>query len=79
MFYKSIESVNFFLWPWNTVAFNVKVNWSEDFAVPEVADATSSVSGDASEVASLRETEDGGENFIHLQYLSVSKFSFRLV
>lgn len=45
--------------------FNVKVNWSEDFAVPEVADAASSGSGDASEVASSREIEDGGSEYYY--------------
>lgn len=47
------------LGPRNNVAFIMKVNWSEDFAVPEVADATtSSDSRDTSEVSSSRETED---------------------
>lgn len=50
----------------------MKVNWSEDFAVPEVADATtSSDSRDTSEVSSSRETEDHGESFIYLQYFNV--------
>lgn len=77
MFYKSIDLVYLFLQPRNVVAFNVKVNWSEDFAVPEVADGTSSDSGNTLEVASSRETEDGGESLIYLQ--SVSEFSCRLV
>ena len=45
----------------NVVAFNVKVNWSEDFAVAEVVDCMSSDGGDTSEGGSTREIEDGGE------------------